>query len=83
MGGRHILLGQRTAFALAEEEAVHLLHQKILRLARPGLQAILVEQHLLPLHPLAPGLLGDVLVYLLAEAGVERRDYLCLRLDFL
>src|ERR1017187_5461031 len=34
---RHVLLRQRAAFAFAEEEAVHLLHQKILCLPRPRL----------------------------------------------
>src|ERR1017187_7379023 len=74
LGARgHALLRQRAAFALAEEEAVHLLHQKILCLPRPRLQPVLIQQHLLPLHPLAPRLLRHVLVDLLAEVGVERR----------
>jgi hypothetical protein len=37
VGRRHELFWQRAAFALAEEEAVHLLHQKILRLSGPWL----------------------------------------------
>jgi len=37
MGRRNEFLRQRAAFAFAEEEAVHLLHQKVLRLPRPGL----------------------------------------------
>ena len=37
MRGCDVLLGQRAAFAFAEEKAVHLLDQKLLRLARPGL----------------------------------------------
>src|ERR1700733_11293573 len=67
----HILLRQRSAFA--EEELVHLLHQKILRLARPRLQTVLIQQHLLPLHPLRPALLRDVLKYLLPKIRVKRR----------
>src|ERR1017187_9488950 len=70
---RHIFLRQRAAFAFAEEEAVHLLHQKVLRLTSPRLQPVLVQQHLLPLDPLAPGLLRNILVNLLSEIGVERR----------
>src|SRR5665213_3426812 len=65
LGRSDKFLGQRTA--LAEEEFVHLLDQKLLRLACPGLQTVLIQQHLLALHPLAPGLFGDVFVDLLAE----------------
>ncbi len=39
----------------------------------PGLQAILIQQHLLPFHPLAPCLLRHILIDLLAKVGVERR----------
>src|ERR1700722_4000218 len=49
---RDILLRQRTTFA--KEKPIHLLDQKLLRLARPRLQTVLIQQHLLPLHPLAP-----------------------------
>jgi hypothetical protein len=66
---RHVLAGKRRSGA--EEELLHLLHQELLRLRRPRLQAIFVQQHLLPLHPLAPRCLGDVLVNLLAELGIE------------
>src|SRR5579863_5254607 len=67
---RDVLGGQGGAFA--EKELLHLLHQELLRLRRPGLEAIFVEQHLLPLDPLAPGGFGDVLEDLLTELGVER-----------
>src|SRR6185312_4395893 len=63
----NILLGQFAAFAFAEEESVHLLHKKLLRLARPRLQTIFIQQHLLPLHPLVPRLLRHVLIDLLSE----------------
>src|ERR1700757_2709465 len=69
--GRHILLGQRRS--LTEKVLVHLLHQKLLRLGRPRLQAILIEQHLLVLQPLHPGLLRDVVIDLVAEIAVEGR----------
>src|SRR5579863_5945343 len=66
---RHILLGQRRT--LAKEELFHLLHEELLGLWRPGLQAILVQQHLLAVHPLAPCSLRHVLKDLLAELRVE------------
>ena len=60
MRRRNELLRQRRAFA--KEELLHLLDQELLRLRGPGLQAVLVQQHLLPVHPLAPRRLRDVLV---------------------
>src|ERR1019366_2368061 len=57
----------------AEKELFHLFHKKGLRLRGPGLQAVLVQQHLLPLSPLCPGCLRDVLEYFLTELRVERR----------
>src|SRR5260370_30623393 len=68
---RNILLRQRSTFA--KEKLVHLLHQKLLRLPRPRLQTILIQQHLLPLHPLAPRLLRNILVDLLPKVRIERR----------
>src|SRR5580693_5757852 len=47
MARSNIFLRQRTT--LAEEKLIHLLHQKLLCLPRPRLQAILIQQHLLPL----------------------------------
>jgi len=35
-------LGQRAALAFIEEEAIHLFYEKLLRLARPGLEPVLV-----------------------------------------
>jgi len=69
--GGYVFLGQFAAGA--EEELVHLLDEEFLGLAGPGLQAVLVQQHLLALDPLVPGLLRDVFVDLLAEIGVEGR----------
>src|SRR5260370_5202000 len=69
--GGYILLRQRSALPI--EELVHLLHQELLRLPRPRLQTVLVQQHLLPLDPLTPGLLAHALVNLLAKVRVERR----------
>src|SRR5882757_4060211 len=67
----NILLRQRSTFT--KEKLVHLLHQKLLRLSRPRLQTILVQQHLLPFHPLAPRLLRYILVNLLPKVRIERR----------
>src|SRR5215469_7080065 len=67
----HILL--RQIAAAPEEELVHLLHQELLRLARPWLQAILIQQHLLPLQPLAPRPLRHILINLLPKIRVKRR----------
>src|ERR1700693_5847977 len=78
LGGPHslvswsnILFRQRSTFT--KEKLVHLLHQKLLRLPRPRLQAILIQQHLLPFHPLAPRLLRNILVNLLPKVRIERR----------
>src|SRR5581483_7367381 len=67
--GRDVLAGQRGSGA--EEELLHLLDKELLRLGRPGLQTVLVQQHLLAFHPLVPRCFGDVLVDLLAKLGVE------------
>src|SRR5882757_11093044 len=67
----NILLRQRSTFT--KEKLVHLLHQKLLRLSRPRLQTILVQQHLLPFHPLAPRLLRNILINLLPKVRIERR----------
>src|SRR5271157_4442683 len=71
VGRRHEFRGQ--GGALAEKELLHLLDQELLRLRGPGLETVLVEQHLLPVHPLGPGRLGDVLEDLLTELRVEGR----------
>src|SRR3977135_3269793 len=68
---RNILLRQRST--LAKEKLIHLLHEKLLRLPRPRLQTILVQQHLLPFHPLTPRLLRNILVNLLPKLRIERR----------
>jgi hypothetical protein len=72
MRGGDVFLGQCAAFAFAEKEAVHLLDEELLGFARPGLQTVLVEEHLLALDPFAPRLFRDVVVDLVAEVGVER-----------
>src|SRR5215469_2403928 len=68
---RHVLA--RQCRSGTEEELLHLLHQELLRLRRPWLQPVLVQQHLLALHPLAPRGFRHVLVNLLPELRVERR----------
>src|ERR1035437_6261676 len=55
MRRRNEFLRQRRA--CTEEKLLHLLHQELLCLRSPGLQPVLVQQHLLPVHPLAPGCL--------------------------
>ena len=69
MAWSHVLF--REFAAGAEEELVHLLDEELLGFLGTGLEAVLVEEHLLALHPFAPGLGGDVLVDLLTEVGVE------------
>jgi hypothetical protein len=71
MRWRDVFFGEFAAGA--EEELVHLLDEELLGFFGPGLEAVLVEEHLLALDPFAPGFLGDVLVDLLAEVGVEGR----------
>src|ERR1700740_1483930 len=71
MGGGDIFFGQSRSFP--KEVLLHLLHQELLRFSRPGLQTILVEQHFLPLYPLRPSLLGDMIVNFLAKITVEWR----------
>src|SRR5438067_5648268 len=71
MARRNILLRQRTAFA--EEKLVHLLYQKFLRLARPWLETILIQQHFLSFHPLAPRFLRNILINLLPKVRIEWR----------
>src|SRR6185437_4726938 len=56
-----------------EEESLHLLDKELLRLGRPGLQAVFIQQHLLVLSPLVPSGLGYVLINLLPKLGIERR----------
>src|ERR1700722_1351014 len=68
---RDVFGGQSSSFA--EEELLHLLHQELLRLRGPRLQAVLVKQHLLPLDPLAPCRLGNVFEDLLTELRIEGR----------
>jgi hypothetical protein len=45
--------------------------KELLRLRSPGLQPVLVQQHFLPIDPLLPGRLRDVLVDLLAKLRVK------------
>ncbi len=73
MRGRDVFLGQCAAFALGEEEAVHLLDEEFLGFACPGLKAVFVEEHFLAFDPFAPGFFADVVVDFVAEVGVEGR----------
>src|ERR1039457_1787989 len=68
---RDVLGGKRRTFA--EEELLHLFDEEILCLRSPGLEAVFIEEHLLPLYPFGPSRLGNALVNLLTEFGVERR----------
>src|ERR1700682_1183255 len=68
--GRDVFSGAGRAFS--EEELLHLLHDNLLILLARWVQAILVQQHLAVLHPLAPSLLRDIFVNLLAQFAVER-----------
>src|SRR5271157_85166 len=68
---RHVLLWLLSAFA--EEIGIHLLHDELLVLFLPGLQAVFVEQHLHVFLPLLPCQLGDVVVDALPEFAIERR----------
>jgi hypothetical protein len=70
VGGGYIFL--RKLAAAAEEEVIHLFDEELLGFAGPGLEAVLVEEHLLALHPLVPGFLADILVDFLSEVRVER-----------
>ena len=80
MRGRDKL--RRQPRALAEEKLLHLFHQELLRRWCPRLQPVLIQQHLLPVYPLAPRLLGHVLENLLAELRVEGRLFQALHLLF-
>src|SRR6185437_15355997 len=71
MRRRHVLLRQFAASA--EEELVHLFHKELLGLACPRLQAILIQQHLLPFQPLVPCLHGHIFVDFLSKIRVKRR----------
>src|SRR5690606_12275297 len=53
--------------ALAEQELHHLVGEIFAVLLVHGVQALLVDEHGLVAHPLAPRLLGDVLHHLPAE----------------
>src|SRR5271167_1678068 len=68
---RHVLLGLLGAFA--EEVGFHLLHDELLVVLLPGLQAIFVKQHLHVLLPLLPRQLGHVVVDALPKFAIERR----------
>src|SRR5271156_2947056 len=69
VSGRNVFLGKRRS--LAEKVLLHLLYQKLLRFPRPGLQAVLIQQHLLPLDPLPPCLFRDLVVNLVAKITVK------------
>src|ERR1700681_3712551 len=69
--GRDVFSGAGRAFS--EEKLLHLLHDDLLILLARRIQAILIQQHLAMLHPLAPSLLRDVFVNLLAQFAVEWR----------
>src|SRR5579859_4745322 len=69
--GRHILLRQLRT--LAEEISLQLLNKKILSFFFPRLKTILVHEHLLVLAPIAPSLLGDIVVNLLAKLAIKGR----------
>src|SRR5512146_1561106 len=58
--------------AFAEEIVLHLLRDELLVLLAPGLQTVLVQQHLLQVPPLRPRLLADILVNPLPERRIER-----------
>src|SRR5512146_222448 len=67
--GWDVLLGFLGAFA--EEVSFHLLDDEVLVVFLPGLQAVLVEQHLHVIGPALPCLLADVVVDPLAERRVK------------
>ncbi len=71
MRWRNVLCGRRRAFA--EEELLHLFHDYFLILLAGRIQTVFVEQHLAVLCPLAPGLLGNLVVNLLTQFRIERR----------
>ena len=54
MGRGDVFAGKRRS--AAEKELLHLLHQELLGLRGPGLQAVFVQKHLLAVDPLGPGL---------------------------
>src|SRR5208282_6718498 len=56
------LVAFRRLTALAEEVLLHLLNDEVLMLFLPGLEAILVEQHLHVVLPVVPGLFADALI---------------------
>src|SRR6202171_6371442 len=62
-----------TRRSLTKEKLLHLLHDDFLILLARRVQAIFVQQHLAVFHPLAPGLLRDLLVDLFPQVAIERR----------
>src|SRR5579884_2209448 len=65
----------RQSRAFPEEELLHLLQQKLLRLGVPQVEPVLVHDHLHALHPQLPGFLRDLLVDALAERVAFEWDF--------